>query len=101
MGDVRLTDSESKSDIASINGEDIGNQRRVCDRRLAHRESKGGVASVHGVIGNNPTLAAQGEHAGLVSEGSDVVYKGNHFKNAGQRNPHVRLRHIRIGNHYL
>ena len=36
--DVWLTDSESKLDIASIDGEDIGDQRRVCDRRLAHRE---------------------------------------------------------------
>ena len=73
---------------------DVGRDYRgrdMGDRWLRDLERKGGVASVHGVIGNTPTLAAQGERAGLVSEGADVVYKGNDFKNAGQRNPHVRL----------
>ena len=68
---------------------------RECDGWFWNREGPTRITGVDGVIGNAPTLAAQGERAGLVSEGSDVVYKGNDFNGVG-RSPLVDLRHVCI-----
>ena len=91
VGDAKLRKREGERCITRVDGVIVRYYRDVRDRWLREREGKRCIPRVDGVIGNGHTLAAQRQGGRLVSEGANVVYKGDYFKNAGQRNPHVRL----------